>query len=221
MPPKETIQLIHQFGGVASLAHPWLLKQREEVMEEVVRCGIDGMECFPPSHLAETGTTFYLDFAHKHDLIATSGSDYHGTKSPEVLPGNNIFPTEEKEKTIVYLKKHSILYSFCSYHSCAHLSVTLPSPNAPGSPSPLTRNHLYPQSRCKDHRFATSQTPLTIVQAPHSCTLQTLHRRSSHSCTSSSPTPRSRCRRPSRARWTLQIREYDEANSLDGSQDAI
>ena len=125
MPPKETIQLIHQFGGVASLAHPWLLKQREEVMEEVVRCGIDGMECFPPSHLAETGTTFYLDFAHKHDVIATSGSDYHGTKSPEVLPGNNIFPTEEKEKTIVYLKKHSILYSFCSYHSCAHLSVTL------------------------------------------------------------------------------------------------
>ena len=139
MSPEETIKLIHQFGGVASLAHPWLLKQREEVMEEVVRCGIDGMECFPPSHHAETGTSFYLDFAHKHGLIATSGSDYHGTKSPEVLPGNNIFPTEEKEKTLVYLKKHSILYSFCSYHSCAHL-LLIPI-------SPLLRSSFSKRSR--------------------------------------------------------------------------
>ena len=47
-------------------------------MNEVVRCGIDGMECFPPSHLPCTGTDKYIAFARQHGLIMTSGSDYHG-----------------------------------------------------------------------------------------------------------------------------------------------
>ena len=47
-------------------------------MNEVVRCGIDGMECFPPSHLPCTGTDKYITFARQHGLIMTSGSDYHG-----------------------------------------------------------------------------------------------------------------------------------------------
>lgn len=47
-------------------------------MNEVVRCGIDGMECFPPSHHVETGTDMYINFARQHGLMVTSGSDYHG-----------------------------------------------------------------------------------------------------------------------------------------------
>ena len=47
-------------------------------MNEVVRCGIDGMECFPPAHLPCTGTDKYINFARQHGLIMTSGSDYHG-----------------------------------------------------------------------------------------------------------------------------------------------
>lgn len=88
-------------------------------MKKVVEYGIDGMECFPPVHHPETGSQEYLTFAHEHNLIATSGSDYHGnyslleqsvgTKSPEVLPGDNIFPVAEKEATIEYFKKHHIL----------------------------------------------------------------------------------------------------------------
>lgn len=56
-----------------------LLKQKEIVMRKAVECGIDGMECFPPVHHPETGSQEYLSFAHTHHLIATSGSDYHGT----------------------------------------------------------------------------------------------------------------------------------------------
>lgn len=58
-----------------------LLKQKEIVMNKVVECGIDGMECFPPGHHRETGSEEYLSFAHTNHLIATSGSDYHGNYS--------------------------------------------------------------------------------------------------------------------------------------------
>ena len=86
-----------------------LLRSIDPVLQHVAEVGIDGMECFPPSHHAETGTTRYITFAHEHNLIATSGSDYHGTKDPEVTPGHNIFPEEEKEKTLAFLRQHSIL----------------------------------------------------------------------------------------------------------------
>ena len=32
-----------------------------------------------------------------------------GTKDPEVLPGDNIFPDEEKEATLEFFRKHRIL----------------------------------------------------------------------------------------------------------------
>ena len=48
-------------------------------MKKVVECGVDGMECFPPVHHPETGSQEYLSFAHANHLIATSGSDYHGS----------------------------------------------------------------------------------------------------------------------------------------------
>ena len=56
-----------------------LLKKKEIVMKKVVECGVDGMECFPPVHHPETGSQEYLSFAHANHLIATSGSDYHGS----------------------------------------------------------------------------------------------------------------------------------------------
>ena len=94
--------------------HDRLLRSIDPVLQHIVTIGMDGMECFPPAHHAETGTSRYIDFAHIHGLMATSGSDYHGTKDPEVIPGHNIFPADEKEKTVAVFKQHHILFPLCS-----------------------------------------------------------------------------------------------------------
>ena len=75
---EEAIQLIHRYNGIACLAHPWLYSDNDRVMEHFVSIGVDGMECFPPAHKMEADSEKYYEFAKKHNLLVTSGSDYHG-----------------------------------------------------------------------------------------------------------------------------------------------
>ena len=57
---EETIQLIHQHGGVALLAHPGNnLKGQFELFDEMVALGLDGVECFSSYHTTETNEYFY------------------------------------------------------------------------------------------------------------------------------------------------------------------
>ena len=136
MPNHEAIQLIHKYNGIACLAHPWydwlinsfillykqlpalirmelvrnrLTKDPEAVTKYFVEIGVDGMECFPPKHHQDENSGYFYDFAKKHNLYVTSGSDYHGSKDPEVLPGDNIYNEEEWERTSNLFKEKNIL----------------------------------------------------------------------------------------------------------------
>ncbi|MEG6511440.1 PHP domain-containing protein [Desulforamulus ruminis] len=75
--PKDAIQLILQCRGVPVLAHPGLSKV-ENLLPELVSCGLKGLEVWHVSHprLLEE---HYHKVAQKYRLIATGGSDYHGT----------------------------------------------------------------------------------------------------------------------------------------------
>lgn len=79
------------------------------VLNEIVNLGMDGLECFPPSHDKEFNTQFYFEFAQQHHLLPTSGSDYHGNKDPEVEPGNNPFPDDCRQAVIECFRKQGIL----------------------------------------------------------------------------------------------------------------
>ncbi len=79
--PKErpsvatAIELIHEAGGVAILAHPGLSKH-DELIPEMVAAGLDGIEAYSPAHSPER-TTHYLDLAKRHGLAVSAGSDCH------------------------------------------------------------------------------------------------------------------------------------------------
>ena len=79
------------------------------VLNEIVNIGMDGLECFPPTFHPEFNTQFYFQFAQKHHLLPTSGSDYHGNKDPEVESGDNPFPEECRQAVIDCFKKQGIL----------------------------------------------------------------------------------------------------------------
>jgi predicted metal-dependent phosphoesterase TrpH len=79
--PDEAIELIKNAGGIAVLAHPGLIKDENKVIE-IINTGIEGLEVFYPEHSPEQIEEL-LEFARRHRLLITGGSDYHGPGSSE------------------------------------------------------------------------------------------------------------------------------------------
>jgi len=82
--PKKTltscqaIELIRNARGVAVLAHPGLT-QRDYIIEELVKCGLEGIEIFYPNHTPDI-VKKYSKIAKKYNLAITGGSDFHGER---------------------------------------------------------------------------------------------------------------------------------------------
>lgn len=85
---SEAIQVIHDAGGIAVLAHPAInLQGREKLIEYFLNLPLDGLEVFSSYHNA-IETAFYLDLAQKYHLLITGGSDFHGKVKPNLRMGN-------------------------------------------------------------------------------------------------------------------------------------
>ena len=74
--PEEIIDLIKNSGGTPVLAHPKLVHD-DELVETLLKKGIEGIEAFYPRH-TEEDTERYLAMADKYHLLVTGGSDFHG-----------------------------------------------------------------------------------------------------------------------------------------------
>ena len=92
MASSDAIDLIHEAGGLAVLAHP--MEQRHlfesfedfrprlyEILDKMRACGIDGLECHHPS-ASEEQQELLVEYADKYGLMITEGSDMH---SPDVV----------------------------------------------------------------------------------------------------------------------------------------
>ncbi|MBE8951192.1 MAG: PHP domain-containing protein [Quinella sp. 3Q1] len=74
----EVIDVIHQAGGVATLAHPKLVGD-DDLVEELCK-KLDGLEVYYPFHKPDE-TQHYFFLAKKYNLLITGGSDFHGAAS--------------------------------------------------------------------------------------------------------------------------------------------
>lgn len=73
--PAQAIEAIDAAGGIAVLAHPGRLRDYA-IIEELVDCGLQGLEVFYPSHDAAQ-TQHFRDLARRFDLVMSGGSDFH------------------------------------------------------------------------------------------------------------------------------------------------
>ena len=87
---KECIDLIHESGGVAVIAHPIQMKLQKmelhEKLKELVDMGMDGLEVIHPDHSPEN-QDFFIRLADELGLLPTGGSDFHGDHKPSVQLG--------------------------------------------------------------------------------------------------------------------------------------
>ncbi len=85
MSAVEAIQLVHDAGGMAVLAHPGINKS-DEFIPELVQAGLDGIECFHTKHSTSLSQR-YLEAAEKYNLLVTGGSDCHGVSKGKPIIG--------------------------------------------------------------------------------------------------------------------------------------
>jgi len=96
MSALESVELIHQAGGLAVMAHPGL-NRTDEIIPALVDAGLDGIECFHTKH-STVMSERYLEIAEEYDLLVTGGSDCHGYSKNKPLIGTVKLPYEHVEK---------------------------------------------------------------------------------------------------------------------------
>ncbi len=86
---KEAIDLIHECGGVAVIAHPGRLRHIGEIeseeffenaerfIEQLKDMGLDGVEAWY-EHFSKNEQERFAQMGRKRNMILTGGSDYHG-----------------------------------------------------------------------------------------------------------------------------------------------
>jgi predicted metal-dependent phosphoesterase TrpH len=98
MSALEAVELIHQAGGLAVMAHPGL-NRTDDVIPALVEAGLDGIECFHTKH-STVASERYLEIADRFHLLVTGGSDCHGLSKGKPLIGTVKLPYEHVEKLL-------------------------------------------------------------------------------------------------------------------------
>lgn len=88
--PPEAIRAIHADGGLAVLAHPYLLTQQarplQAMLTELAGMGLDGVEVYYTEH-SDKYTALVSALAAELGLLESGGSDFHGSVKPGVALG--------------------------------------------------------------------------------------------------------------------------------------
>lgn len=87
---ETAIRVINEAGGIASVAHPRQMRLDSDMFDErigeLVDQGLGALEVHHSSHDDAERQT-YAKIAERYDLVATGGSDFHGSNKPEVHLG--------------------------------------------------------------------------------------------------------------------------------------
>lgn len=89
----EAVEIIHESGGLAFLAHPYLLVSQDLVEDIAVKTGIDGME-FNYPNLSEAKRVMYGKIIEGNKMLKSGGSDAHGTYKKYTDVGSVAVPYE-------------------------------------------------------------------------------------------------------------------------------
>ncbi len=104
--PADAIELLHEAGGIAVMAHPALTNEDDKI-EEMASVGLDGIEIFHPTHKAVERKR-YRRLAEKLGLVCTGGSDSHNRKGRYGDIGDQKVPAEYLDvMRDVWQKRHS------------------------------------------------------------------------------------------------------------------
>jgi predicted metal-dependent phosphoesterase TrpH len=83
--PSEAFSLIREAGGVGAIAHPGT-SRRDDLITDFISAGMRAIEVYHPKH-SDADIARYERLAQKLGLVATGGSDSHGTRDGHLHMG--------------------------------------------------------------------------------------------------------------------------------------
>lgn len=88
--PAACLEVIRNAGGIPVIAHPGQIKLTRNKLRRLVKKlkeqGLGGLEVWHPSHPPHQIKTFE-QLCEEFDLVATGGTDFHGTLTPDLSLG--------------------------------------------------------------------------------------------------------------------------------------
>lgn len=91
LPIEQAIDVITAAGGKAVFAHPLQYRMEEDQLLKLTRClvdcGIKGMECLYSGYTVEQ-SAYLMELAKRFGLCVTGGSDFHGSRKPQIDMGS-------------------------------------------------------------------------------------------------------------------------------------
>ena len=81
--PEQVVAIIHEAGGIASLAHPGV-NARDHLIAPLAAAGLDAIEAVHSDHDAATEAR-YRALAAELGLLVSGGSDFHGAPGASCL----------------------------------------------------------------------------------------------------------------------------------------
>lgn len=103
VPVEKAIELIHQAGGFAVLAHPYIIASKS-IISDLIEMPFDGVEVYY-RHTTLPQITPWLNIAAKKNWMLTGGSDFHDFKTSPPL-GCAYTPPEIFETFCQRFKQH-------------------------------------------------------------------------------------------------------------------
>lgn len=105
---KSVIDSIHEAGGIAVLAHPFLTGCEDNI-DDIIKMGIDGIEVNHPSANEEQKASL-RKIASKAKIVVTGGSDFHGLYNEyNVSLGDYTTSDDELHALLTYKSKQKRL----------------------------------------------------------------------------------------------------------------
>ncbi len=86
MTAGQAVDLIHEAGGIAVLAHPGASISDAAVLDRVLGLPLDGVEAFSSYHTTQQAGEYAAKAAARH-LLVSGGSDFHGKIKPDIRIG--------------------------------------------------------------------------------------------------------------------------------------
>jgi predicted metal-dependent phosphoesterase TrpH len=94
--PEQVFAHVHAAGGIASIAHPGLLKH-DEWLPALVEAGLDAIEAYHSDHDA-AATSRYVQMAAEFGVAVSGGSDYHADPRRRRVLGGVGLPRDDYER---------------------------------------------------------------------------------------------------------------------------
>ena len=102
--PEDVLTVVHDAGGVVSLAHPGRTRIDARI-PSLVEAGLDALEVYHPDHRRDTEVR-YRALAVSLGCLITGGSDFHGDTLHGLTPGSTSLPQEEWERLEAAVRRH-------------------------------------------------------------------------------------------------------------------